>query len=1244
MGWGCGKGVGQKNATQPKPPPLSSRPPGAPPPTDAQLAAERDRLLAAVGRLEAQLADARTRADADASAAAARRASAAAADASRNRGAPDEAEVWASHLVVLQDTLRMHREEVGAAEVELAGRARLAAAAADRAAAEVAGRAAAARTRSQLLATEARLDRLKMELYFPKVKGYMFAVGGKGIYFGGKDVVVSEATGPIAFCVAPGDGADGSSATLEIRAGRCAGDALASWGAPPSSDATSAAPSPARGGGGPGSRSGAPSPVRGGGGGVAARPPSPCPSPRPPPRTDDADAAIRAASASPAKAAALAAAPAAPTAPATGLPPLPPGSAAAAAARAADGARGRAVAARFLSRIGSARSMERYARRAAQPAGPKEAWPGAEDDDPTAAADAPPRAPQKSLAARLLGSRLGRDKRGKAMPRGASFGSVLGRGGDDGGVVHSTAAADVVAAAAESAAFAAGPGVDDGALDDDDDAASAAPSFGDLASSSDDERREGSLRPPPPPDAGHLGTAPSADVAPFAPAPAPSARHAAPPSATSDARSSAGGEGRPSSRRALRVVVRLSDVALVGERGSSCPSLSVAELSIELEMSGYLGCRYVRGEGWRQMGRPTIDVHSVRRAVRGASVPVPRALLRLIVGAVLSPVFSRLLLGALPSEIGEYAADAGPAARVAVGGDLALVGPALSSLDARLCARPPPPGTRDAASAARAAAAAAEARGALGLTEDGADVLDTLLGGGGGGGDGNAPTAPPLALTRTPAPATLATLTSLRARYARHPRLWDHVTAAWDAAAKSVAAARGVPPPPPLDVVTAAAAAGLALKPVRASLVLTHVDAGCNVDAAVAHVRAYFERQARELSVKAGASDRGGDAPAPAPAGAPGLPATLAALEAWHAFVAGRLAAFKASFRGASARVVAGVDARGARVGAEAARYVGPMKLRLPVTLRPGSTPDDGWSFDIPLPDPTSYALRRFVDALRSAACAPAVRTRGPRAPPPPPAPTASGSALAWFAEGAGSATGGAHGAATRLGAVAVDGARVRVRLDETAIAELLGAVGPSGDAFDVPAAGAVRLARTAAGVLAALGDVARVSFAPAARSVSSDGAPQFVLVAESAAAASLHADVAGLAFATADGVTPGRLVRLAQGLARAALLAAVDAAPPRDSVDGSCTPAASSPPLPPATADAVATLDSRFEVAHSVLGRDALDASVCLDARAAVEGGALTLRVAGATGDDAPPPLAVCNDVDLMTLFSAKPVDADED
>jgi len=81
-----------------------------------------------------------------------------------------EADVWASQLVALQDTLRLTRLEAAAAEVELAGRARLAAAKLEKEAAERAGETAAARARAQVMSVEARLDKLKMALYFPKVK------------------------------------------------------------------------------------------------------------------------------------------------------------------------------------------------------------------------------------------------------------------------------------------------------------------------------------------------------------------------------------------------------------------------------------------------------------------------------------------------------------------------------------------------------------------------------------------------------------------------------------------------------------------------------------------------------------------------------------------------------------------------------------------------------------------------------------------------------------------------------------------------------------------------------------------------------------------------------------------------------------------------------------------------------------------------------------------------------------------
>jgi hypothetical protein len=1182
--------------------PLSSSRPTA---TDAELVAERDRLLAGAARLEAALDEARARADADAGAAARERAA---------RGAPDESQVWASHLVVLQDTLRMHREEAGAAEVELAGRARMAAAAAERAAAEAAGRAAAARARAQLLATEARIDRLKMELYFPKVKGYSFAVGGKGIYFGGKDIVVAEGSGPVAFDVCPPRASvgDGRSATLEIRAGGFAADTLAAWAAPTTGDGVrpaGARPPPRALSA---TRSAQASPLKQRVGSAAASPVRGVAAVDAPSAADAVAAAVAAASASPAKAAALAAAQEAPL----GLPPRPPTSASAAAAaaeRAGGGARSRALAARFLTRIGSARSLERYARKAAMPHGPVEAWPGAEDEGPGVASA--PRPAKRSLAARLLPSRSARRERKareRALPRGASVGSLLG-----GGSASGTDAATATAAALELAAAAA-----DGASLASDDDDGAPPSFDGLESSSSEG--EGGAAG----DAGHLGAA-RAPPAPtdFGAAPVPPRRPPSVASSRAGPGSSSAGGGRGGERR-LRVVVRLSDVALVGERGSRCPSLAVAELAVELEISGMLGCRYTRGEGWRALGAPAIEVHAVHRAVRGASVPVPRALLRLIVGSVLPPVFQRLLLGALPGELGEYLLAAGAGA--AAGGDLTLVGPPLATLDIPLApppvdgdGAPPAASSKDAARAARRAAAAAEARGALGLGAGGAAVLDALTRGGAvGGGSGGALCVAPL--TRRPHAATRASLARLRARYARHPKLWASVTAAWDAAAKALAAATGVPPPPPLDAATAAAAAGLTLKPVRASLVLTHLDAGCNVDAAVAHVRAFFERQARELSVKAG----GGGAPTTTTATTstvtPGLAIALSALEAWHAFVIARLAGFKARFRGASARVVAAVDARGVRLGAEAAKYVGPLSVRLPVALRPGCGADDGWCFDVPLPDPSSYAIKRFVDAIRSAAASPAERGRGDVGAAPPAPATPAGTALGWFSD---AATAERPGPPTRLGTLSVDGARARVRLDEAALAELLGAAGPGGNALGAPAAGAVRLARTAAGVLAALGDVARVSFAPAAGGGETGNG--FVLVAESAAAAALHADVAGLTFATAPGVTPGRLVRLAHGLARAVALAAAK-------VDGP----AGVPPSP-AVATALASLDARFEAAHSVLARDALDASACLDGGAAVEGGALMLRVRGAApdapGDDPPPPIALANDVELVTLFGGK-------
>ena len=233
-----------------------------------------------------------------------------------------------------------------------------------------------------------------------------------------------------------------------------------------------------------------------------------------------------------------------------------------------------------------------------------------------------------------------------------------------------------------------------------------------LSSSSDDDDGDGDVErekaatplppPPPPPDGGHLGTASAptdagaftaSEIPRLAPEKKKKEKKTEDTAASTDGRGGSSGGGAaaavPSSQRPLRVVVRLCDVALVGERGSRCPSLSVAELSLELEVHGRLAVKYERGKGgvsWSPAGKCAIDVARVVRAVRGASVPVPAALLRLIVGTVLPPVFQSLLLGALPAELGEYLLDAGVG--VSLAGDLVALGPALPALDAPLA--PPP--------------------------------------------------------------------------------------------------------------------------------------------------------------------------------------------------------------------------------------------------------------------------------------------------------------------------------------------------------------------------------------------------------------------------------------------------------------------------------------------------------------------------------------------------------------------------
>lgn len=58
--------------------------------------------------------------------------------------------------------------------------------------------------------------------------------------------------------------------------------------------------------------------------------------------------------------------------------------------------------------------------------------------------------------------------------------------------------------------------------------------------------------------------------------------------------------------------------------------------------------------GWAMGATPKWEVTHLRRSAKGNSVPLPRAILRLVLAIVVPRILTRLLLTMLPPELGTY--------------------------------------------------------------------------------------------------------------------------------------------------------------------------------------------------------------------------------------------------------------------------------------------------------------------------------------------------------------------------------------------------------------------------------------------------------------------------------------------------------------------------------------------------------------------------------------------------------------
>ena len=75
-------------------------------------------------------------------------------------------------------------------------------------------------------------------------------------------------------------------------------------------------------------------------------------------------------------------------------------------------------------------------------------------------------------------------------------------------------------------------------------------------------------------------------------------------------------------------------------------------------MIGELTAVPCRVTGWRASGKPVFEVNSLAREVKGNTVPLPKALLKLILTMVVPRVLQRKVQAMLPVELGQYLSEA----------------------------------------------------------------------------------------------------------------------------------------------------------------------------------------------------------------------------------------------------------------------------------------------------------------------------------------------------------------------------------------------------------------------------------------------------------------------------------------------------------------------------------------------------------------------------------------------------------
>ncbi|KXZ48833.1 hypothetical protein GPECTOR_25g418 [Gonium pectorale] len=422
---------------------------------------------------------------------------------------------------------------------------------------------------------------------------------------------------------------------------------------------------------------------------------------------------------------------------------------------------------------------------------------------------------------------------------------------------------------------------------------------------------------------------------------------------------------RPS-RKGVYVQLLGERVELLGERGTKVdaegvPDTSIREIMLEVEVAATAVFEYhvtaggaaagaraaagaaggsgggagagaggvqgaAPGGAWVAPEPVSFNILQLEHRMRGNTIPLPKTLLKWgcesrgggLLNAYMPGVLTRLLAGLLPGELGAYTAASGEAQ--ALSGEFKVAGPSLSTTLTSIAPAPKPPS--DPARRAKwsvVTAAAGRARAMLGLSDGAAAALSELFGGCG---------RPPLPPDSAAVSPSISGLCRFYATYSGSG-LWPALVGLMDRALQDAFHFHGVAPAErfPLGSFLEGPVARLCRKPLRIAFSIERLSLALEADAALATVRDYCERLAREFEAKG--SGRGGSAPADGSLPREPLEVQLELLDLWHASLARQLRSFKQRFRAAGATLLASADRRVFQFGAESVTYDGPLKLKL---------------------------------------------------------------------------------------------------------------------------------------------------------------------------------------------------------------------------------------------------------------------------------------------------------------------------